>query len=234
MSTQMFYQLPLFPLPNVVLLPDMPLPLHIFEPRYQTMLQDVMRHNKQFGLVQYHRGYSTDDNSTLAISSVGTVAKVVDVVSQHPDYQGRSNIVVIGQERFSLSQINTKERPYYTATVSTFEDRLEPEANTLSQEQEDQLIDLFQSLITLNTKLEGHPAPNIPLPASAEESLTFAIGKFILWDPDFQQQLLESQSEQERYSITENVLQKLVRKMAAATAIESAFAGMNSVDPDLK
>ena len=34
--------IPLFPLPDVVLFPRMPLPLHIFEPRYRQMVADVL------------------------------------------------------------------------------------------------------------------------------------------------------------------------------------------------
>ena len=33
--------IPLFPLPNVVLFPQVLLPLHIFEPRYREMVKDV-------------------------------------------------------------------------------------------------------------------------------------------------------------------------------------------------
>ncbi|HYG78959.1 MAG TPA: LON peptidase substrate-binding domain-containing protein, partial [Pyrinomonadaceae bacterium] len=42
-------ELPLFPLP-VVLFPGVPLPLHIFEPRYQRMLSDVRAGDQLFGL----------------------------------------------------------------------------------------------------------------------------------------------------------------------------------------
>ena len=34
--------LPLFPLPNVVLFPNVFLPLHIFEPRYREMVADAV------------------------------------------------------------------------------------------------------------------------------------------------------------------------------------------------
>ncbi len=34
--------IPIFPLPNVVLFPEVPLPLHIFEPRYRAMVRDAL------------------------------------------------------------------------------------------------------------------------------------------------------------------------------------------------
>ena len=43
--------LPLFPLPNVVLFPGVPLPLHIFEPRYREMVREALRTDKTFAIV---------------------------------------------------------------------------------------------------------------------------------------------------------------------------------------
>ncbi|MDX6290840.1 MAG: ATP-dependent Lon protease, partial [Blastocatellia bacterium] len=43
------HELPVFPLP-VVLFPGMPMPLHIFEPRYRTMLADIRAGDNLFGL----------------------------------------------------------------------------------------------------------------------------------------------------------------------------------------
>jgi len=43
--------LPLFPLAQGVLVPDMSLPLHIFEPRYREMVQECLRCDQRFGVV---------------------------------------------------------------------------------------------------------------------------------------------------------------------------------------
>src|SRR4051794_41815141 len=43
------FRLPLFPL-SVVLFPGTPLPLHIFEPRYQRMLADCLAADRRFGI----------------------------------------------------------------------------------------------------------------------------------------------------------------------------------------
>ena len=42
-------ELPLFPLPDVVLFPQEVLPLHIFESRYKIMLQSVLESDSMFG-----------------------------------------------------------------------------------------------------------------------------------------------------------------------------------------
>ena len=48
-------ELPLFPLP-VVLFPGMPMPLHIFEPRYRQMLTDISAQDNLFGLSYFDAG----------------------------------------------------------------------------------------------------------------------------------------------------------------------------------
>src|SRR5256714_10103017 len=53
-------ELPLFPLP-LVLFPGVPLPLHIFEERYQRLLADVRVSNNLFGLSYFDPGSSAED-----------------------------------------------------------------------------------------------------------------------------------------------------------------------------
>src|SRR5437773_1189473 len=42
--------IPLFPLPNVVLFPNVFLPLHIFEPRYREMVADAIASDRMIGM----------------------------------------------------------------------------------------------------------------------------------------------------------------------------------------
>ena len=44
-------ELPLFPLPEVVLFPQEVLPLHIFESRYRIMLKSVLESDSMFGVL---------------------------------------------------------------------------------------------------------------------------------------------------------------------------------------
>ena len=64
--------IPLFPL-GVVLLPEMPMPLHIFEPRYKKMIGECLDENKPFGIVYY---------SGNKIRSVGCSARIVEVLKR--------------------------------------------------------------------------------------------------------------------------------------------------------
>ena len=110
-------ELPLFPLPDVVLFPQQLLPLHIFESRYRMLLQTVLETDKRFGIVRIN-----PENGEMA--EIGCCAEVL----QHQTTEdGRSYIVSLGQQRFRLLNV-TRETPYRTAMVSWLEDK--PVADT--------------------------------------------------------------------------------------------------------
>ena len=48
--------IPIFPLPNVVLFPNVFLPLHIFEPRYRAMVADALAGDRIIGMVLLQPG----------------------------------------------------------------------------------------------------------------------------------------------------------------------------------
>ena len=61
--------IPIFPLPNVVLFPNVFLPLHIFEPRYREMVERCLEEGSPFGMVY------VDDQDEL--SDVGCTAMIL-------------------------------------------------------------------------------------------------------------------------------------------------------------
>ena len=70
MSDYAVRELPLFPLPDVVLFPQQLLPLHIFESRYRMLLQSVLESDKRFGVVRI-------DPETREMAEVGCCAEVL-------------------------------------------------------------------------------------------------------------------------------------------------------------
>jgi Lon protease-like protein len=65
--------MPMFPLGSV-LFPHVFLPLHVFEPRYQALVQDCLRHTHEFGVVLIERGFEVGGGDTRF--EVGTVARI--------------------------------------------------------------------------------------------------------------------------------------------------------------
>src|SRR5437879_1617280 len=112
--------LPLFPL-ELVLLPGMPLPLHVFEPRYKEMVHECMRQKSSFGIVRL-RGAEEGQARQNQLAEVGCTAKIVDLLRTYPD--GRLDVIVTGGERFELLALN-EERSFVRAEVAFFADEEE-------------------------------------------------------------------------------------------------------------
>jgi len=106
-------RLPVFPL-AAVLFPGTPLPLHIFEPRYRRMLADCLAGDRRFGITP-----SGHDHEAPDPGMVGCTAEV-RVNQELPD--GRSNIVVLGGDRFVVADLLEEPVPYHVASVQPFDD----------------------------------------------------------------------------------------------------------------
>jgi len=91
--------LPLFPLPNVVLFPNVFLPLHIFEPRYREMVADAAASDRMIGMVLLRPGWERDYEGRPPIYPIGC-SGVMTHVDRLSD--GRYNLVLRGLERFRI------------------------------------------------------------------------------------------------------------------------------------
>jgi Lon protease-like protein len=107
--------IPLFPL-GLVLVPQMDLPLHIFEERYKLMIRECLEGGTEFGVV-LHEG--------SGFHPVGCTARVVEVLKRYDD--GRVDILTCGEHRFRILQV-FQDKPYLEALVDFFDD--EPEETT--------------------------------------------------------------------------------------------------------
>lgn len=101
--------IPLFPL-NTVLFPNLPLPLHIFEPRYERMIHECLDRGQDFGVVLAHQG---------RILLNGTTAKIENILNSFDD--GRMDILTLGKTRFRILNLK-EEKPYLEADVEFWDD----------------------------------------------------------------------------------------------------------------
>jgi Lon protease-like protein len=119
-------RIPLFPL-DLVLFPGMPLPLHIFEPRYKQMIGMCLAEKLEFGMILA---------SEKGITTVGCTAEIIEKLKEYPD--GRMDILTEGRTIFSLVEL-LSEKPYHEGLVEYLqEDATPPDAT-----QEANLIQLF-------------------------------------------------------------------------------------------
>ena len=115
-------RIPLFPLPNVVLFPQMPLPLHVFEPRYRKMVADVRQGHDLIGMVLLKPGWEPLYQGRPPVFPVGCAGRV-EQCEPLPD--GRYNLVLRGTARFRIVEEHGGE-PYRVATVEARAESLDP------------------------------------------------------------------------------------------------------------
>jgi uncharacterized protein len=92
-------EIPLFPLPNVVLFPAALLPLHIFEPRYRTMIADALEGERLIGMVMLRSGWEPQYEDAPAVYPIGC-AGFITHADRLPD--GRYNLILRGLEKFRI------------------------------------------------------------------------------------------------------------------------------------
>jgi uncharacterized protein len=136
--------IPLFPLDNLPVLPNRPRLLHIFEPRYRTMMADALKGDRVIGMVQLKPGYEADYEGRPPIFDIGC-AGVIKSYELLED--GRYNLVLMGLVRFRVLS-EDQSRPYRVARVQPLPE-VEPDARMLAAiaVQKDKLLTLIEPRI---------------------------------------------------------------------------------------
>lgn len=113
---------PIFPLGHV-LMPGCPLPLHIFEPRYRTLLEDVTSDTGpgHFGVVAITSGREIArlGERPPDLAPIGTLAQILEV---HPAPGGTSAVLTGGTRRFRIRRLVDSPAPYLEAEISYLEE----------------------------------------------------------------------------------------------------------------
>ena len=182
--------LPLFPLP-VVLFPGVPLPLHIFEPRYRQMLHDIRLTKNLFGLAYFDS--SASGNQVPPTGHVGCVAEVTETQSL-PD--GRSNILTLGVIRYRIESYVERGDPYLVAEVSYFEDDEEDE--TLLAVSAKEVAETFTRIAQAVRIINDERAALPDISSTEPQRLSFLVAAAMEIDADVKQELLELRSTSER------------------------------------
>lgn len=102
LGDQTLAELPIFPLPQVVLFPRVVMPLHIFEPRYRQMLTDVLDGHRAIAMALIPDPNDLDEHGRPKIAEIAGVGMVIEH-QELPD--GRSNILLHGQARVRLEEL---------------------------------------------------------------------------------------------------------------------------------
>lgn len=112
--------LPLFPLPDHVLLPGVPTPYQVFEPRYRALVTDLLRTEERRRWLAIPRLLAPGKSTATGQPAFEPVAAAARVLQIRPLEQRRFHIVVLGEHRVRLSEVPTDE-PYRKATAEALE-----------------------------------------------------------------------------------------------------------------
>ncbi|MGG6270379.1 LON peptidase substrate-binding domain-containing protein [Leptolyngbya sp. AN03gr2] len=202
-------ELPLFPLPDLVLFPGRPLPLHIFEFRYRMMMNTILDGDRRFGVLMW-------DQEKGQPAPVGCCAEIVQF-QRLPD--DRMKVLTLGQQRFRVLEY-TREKPYRVGLVEWIEDHpptqdLRPLAKDVNQ--------LLYDVVRLSEKLSGQ---DIELPEeipSLPTELSYWIASNLHNVPDEQQALLELQDTQARLERESEILTSTRNHLAARTVLKDTL-----------
>ena len=195
-------ELPLFPLP-IVLFPGVPLPLHIFEPRYRQMLEDIRVSNNLFGLTYFDSSSTERDIPTPG--QIGCVAEVTETLTL-PD--GRSNILTIGLVRYRIDSYVERGDPYLVVRVSYFEDDDDDEGSLLiaASDVADTFTRIARAVRTINDE-----RVNLPDISDTEpQQLSFLVSAAMEVEVEIKQELLELRSTAERLQRLRGMLDQAV------------------------
>jgi Lon protease-like protein len=177
--------LSLFPLPTVVLFPNVFLPLHVFEPRYREMIADALASDRVIGMALLRQGWEQDYEGRPPMYSVGC-SGVITHVERLPE--GRYTIVLRGVERFRIGQ-EDDGRSYRRAVVTPMPERPASDDDRLA-------------LRHLRARLESLVVPSggdVRIAAGmADEEIVNALAQYLELDAIEKQALLEHDSTRER------------------------------------
>jgi len=200
-------KIPLFPL-GLVLLPGMPLPLHIFEERYKLMISECLETGRPFGIVYF-------DGREIHLK--GCLARIGEVIQRYDD--GRMDILTIGQERFVIYEM-IEDKPYTEARVTFFDDStVLPEVDVTA------ITDAAEALLD---ELADDSMTGVSMDALKNldvKALSFAIASLSSFTHEEQQHFLEMTSSTDRLKRAVNALSRIVERQRLTNEIHRIIGG---------
>ena len=210
-------ELPLFPLP-IVLFPGVPLPLHIFEPRYREMLSDIRAGGNLFGLSFFDAAAGLTEVPPAGHS--GCVAEVTETQSL-PD--GRSNIMTVGLVRYQVDSYVERGDSYLVGRVSYFED--DEEDSDALRERSRTVAEMFMR-VARAVRIINDERANLPdISDTDPQRLSFLVAAAMEMESDVKLEMLELRSTSDRLEQLREMLDQAVPGYEERARIHSLAKG---------
>ena len=207
-----FFGVPLFPIPDLVAFPNTVMPLHVFEPRYRTMIEDSVKKDRMIGITNTKKRISIPrENQTIkealtrnqatyeprGVFSMGEV-KVLEKTKD-----GRIYVNINLKHRVMLVE-ETQLLPYRICNCRLLED-VNVESSRLVQHQQESL-DLMIASLQREAPAELAKFDQEGWNTLDPKKFSFEIFKLIRFDPDLMQSLLEMTEPEKRLILIKDTL----------------------------
>jgi Lon protease-like protein len=180
---------PLFPL-GIVALPGELIPLHIFEERYKTMIEECLGGQREFGIV-----WLSDDG----LREVGCACEIDRVLERMED--GRMNLLVRGTRPFRVLE-RLGHLPYPAGVIEFVEDRddaPDPELAKAAQQ-------AYAELVRRATDRD-------PDPEELADMSAYAMAATVDFGLDAKQGLLDLRSENARLRLVTRLFRAAIKRL---------------------
>jgi Lon protease-like protein len=221
--------IPLFPLSHV-LLPGMPLPLHIFEQRYRDLIDDIadLPTGPAFGVIALRSGTEAVTPHTTSegpdVEPVGTLAEILEI--ERAD-DGTSDLLSVGSRRFRVVALLPEGKPYLRAEIE-YLDEADGELTNAQAVRARELMDVYDSMLM---RIAGR-GTGAELPDDANQ-LSYQLAARLPLPPGEKQALLNDPTTAERLVRLGRLLRREIallqrtRSIAVSPAVLRLVTGTN-------
>jgi len=204
-------QLPIFPLPSSALIPGGHLPLHIFEPRYRRMIEDVLAGSRVLAVALLAPGWEAEYQGRPPVFSI-LGAGYVQAAERLPD--GRYNILLHGVTRARIVDELEATRPYRIVRAEAVPDVVQPRERPILDAQSQTLRQLVVDLAAALPDNAAVPLAEACVRERDAGRLADLVGAAVLVDHRQRQEFLEEFSVAKRLDLVSDTVAQVLLQVS--------------------
>ncbi|HEY0191751.1 MAG TPA: LON peptidase substrate-binding domain-containing protein [Kofleriaceae bacterium] len=178
--------LPIFPLPNCVLLPGGLLPLHVFEPRYRELTRDCLAGHQLMGVARLRPGFEDTYYGRPPVYETCGVGRII-CSDELPD--GRFALLLRGVGRAEIARELQTDRNYRVVEAQAIDDKAHDAQDVTGHHR--RLIRLCDELADVIDK-GGSQLRDLVRSFDSPGACADAVAAALVMDADARQELLEA------------------------------------------
>jgi uncharacterized protein len=214
-----------FPLPNLVLFPNVMQPLHIFEPRYRELFEDALAGDGLIAMATLAPGWERNYEGRPALYSTACLSRIVSH-RRLPD--GAYNVLLVGLRRVRLLRELPASRRFREAKAELCDDVCTPGSaaqRTIRRQLRAALLGILPAAPEAREQLDQLLRKDVPL-----AMLTDVLGFLLAISPEQKQSLLAQLNVRRRAALLLSYLSEAATEFVSAEPVNSCFPPQFSVN----